>query len=92
MFLYQVFGTRYSAKSTMTANIQVKDESSSIQVDLNAQEIADLEALANRVYARHQAALIEKMRKPLETNLLAAPTSGIIDADFAEVNDDGGPF
>lgn len=88
MFLYQVCGIRYSAKSTMSAHIQVKDESSTIQVELNTSELAELEALANRVYARQQSALIEKMQKPLETNLLAAPVSDIVDADFSEVKDD----
>lgn len=85
MFIHQISGHRWSAKGELTSFVTVKDETTSIQVELSSEEKAELEALAERVFARHQAGLAAKMAQPLETNLLAPPEAPIEEADFDEV-------
>ena len=82
MFLHQISGHRWSATSELSAVVIVKDDTTSIQVGLSPEEMVELEALAQRVFTRHQAGLSAKMAQPLETNLLAAP---IEEASFDEV-------
>lgn len=82
MFLYQVYAIRYSASSKLSAHIIVKDETAHIQIELTADEQAQLDRIGEAVFTRHQATLAAKMAKPLETMQLPAPVE---DADFEEV-------
>lgn len=84
MFLYQVYATRYSASSKLSAHIVVKDESAQIQIELSDEEKSELDMLGQRVFARHQAALAAKMAQPLEVFQLPAPEP-IEEADYTEV-------
>ena len=84
MKLYNITAYAYSTRIEATAHF--KSDGAQVSVEFDPAEIAELEALCARVYARHQIKLIEELSKPLETNLLAAPApSPIQDADFSEV-------
>jgi len=85
MFLYQTHAVRWSAKSTFEATATFKDEGIDIAIKFTQEEAAELDALASRVYARHQLAISQNLLKPLETNFLPAPEVPFIeDADFSE--------
>lgn len=85
MYLYQISGYRYSPKGSMSVTVVVKDDATSIQCEMNEAEIAEFEALGQRVFERHQIALANKMTQPLETNLLAAPAAPVIeDGEFSD--------
>lgn len=85
MFLYQTHAVRWSAADSFDATATFKDEGINLEIKFTPEESAELEALSSRVYARHQAAISQRLLKPLKTNLLAAPSSPPIeDADFTE--------
>lgn len=93
MHLYQIHAVRYSATSKLEGSVTVKDTSTQTVIQLSAEEAAEFEAVANRVFLRHQSALVAKMQLPLETNLLTAPKAPLIeDADFTEVPATGADF
>jgi len=71
MFLYQIHANRWSATAALSGSITVKDEATSVQIELTPDEAAELDGFGSRVFARQQNALIAQMRKPLETALLA---------------------
>lgn len=86
MFLYQIHGCRYSPKSLeLGATITVKDAETSVSISMTPEEEAELEALGQRVFRRYQMDLVAKVSAPLETPLLAPPSSPIEDADFEDV-------
>jgi len=85
MFIRQLYLVTYSVSNPLTGHITVKDDETGIKTDLNltADEVAQIFPVLERAYARHQQDLVRKMAAPLETMMLAPP----IEAEFTEVND-----
>lgn len=84
MYIHTVYLSSYSAVSPLTGNITIRDESSKFEIELSLEDCAEISAIGEKTFKRHQTTLISRLSQPLETNLL--PARIIEDADFSEVS------
>ena len=83
MYIHTVYLSNYSASSALTGNITIRDDISKFEITFTPEDCAEIASIGERAFKRHQADLINKLSRPLETNLLSAPA--VEDADFSEV-------